>query len=270
MKFGLLGHKIAYSLSPVIHEMISDTDISYEILDISPEEFNEKLPVVTSGLSGFNITIPHKQAIIPFCDTLDDAAAKIGAVNTVDITEGRWKGYNTDYLGFIRTVKDNIPDYLSYHPVIVGYGGVARAVTVGLEKLGFTACSIFGGELQEDRRAFIGDIERLLTMRIFEDIPSIRCLWINCTPVGGAKLPVVPEGFIPFGQEDMLYDLNYAPSPTHLEEQARGEGLKTINGLQMLVSQAIEARKIWVKGTQTDYPSVNTIIRSLQHLNTVS
>lgn len=248
MKFALLGHNIAYSLSPFIHKMIGASDLEYDILDLSESQLDAELKRKLNDYSGFNVTIPHKQHIMAFCSKIDPVAEKIGAVNTVDIRDGRWKGYNTDYLGFIKTLKADCPDYLSYHPVLVGYGGVARAAVFGLEALGFTACTVTGGEIDSERDTFINDMRLSLSMNIHDEIPDIPLLWINCTPVGGAKIKDIPSDFMTFRRDDFLFDLNYTPYPTHLEISARTQGVRTINGLRMLVFQAIEAEKIWHDG----------------------
>ena len=263
MIYGLLGHKINYSLSPIIHKMINTSGIEYKILDLSPEELKDKLPSIVNDFSGFNVTIPHKQQIMNMCDEVDPLAAKIGAVNTVDINKGKWTGYNTDYLGFIETVKLHIPNFLTYHPVIVGYGGVARAVIVALDELGFDACTVYGGAIASERQDFIDEMDSGLALNIMNELPSTPKLWVNCTPVGAAKNPDIPKGYIPYDLQDVLYDLNYAPCPTYLEKEAKKAGLKTVNGLQMLVSQAIEAQKIWVKGKIKLQCDLERIIHSI-------
>ena len=270
MKFALLGYKIAYSLSPVIHELISQKPMDYSIIDLSPSELDKAIPEICEQFSGFNVTIPHKQAIMDHCKALDPIAEKIGAVNTVDFRNGICKGYNTDYLGFIRSIKENIADYISYHPVIVGYGGVARAVAFGLEKLGFNAITIQGGELRSERDEFINLMNTSLKINIFDHLPKIPRLWINCTPVGGAKIPEIPDGFIELDKGDYLFDLNYAPCPTYLELKAKEQGIPTLNGMKMLVYQAIEAQKIWFGDEYYSAVDVNSIIHSIAHINNVS
>jgi len=263
MKYGLLGHKIAYSLSPVIHKMINRAGIDYEILDLSPEDLPQKLPEIVKGFSGFNVTIPHKQVIMELCREIDPIAEKIGAVNTVKIHGGHWKGYNTDYLGFIETIKSSIPNYITYHPVIVGYGGVARAVIFSLQKLGFKACSVVGGINASEREEFIADMHQVLELTGHKKLPETKKLWINCTPVGGAKNPSVPSDFISYDKKDVLYDLNYSPCPTYLEKIARSKGMVTLNGMNMLVSQAIEAQKIWNPDNKDLNCDTDKIIHSL-------
>ncbi len=270
MKFALLGYNIAYSLSPIIHELISQSPIDYTIIDLAPENLDKEIPMLFSDLSGFNVTIPHKQAIMDHCKALDPIAKKIGAVNTVDIRNGLWKGYNTDYLGFIRSIKENIPDYISYHPVIIGYGGVARAVAFGLEKLGFKAITVQGGELRSERDEFIHSMRSTLNINVFDLLPEMPRLWINCTPIGGAKIPEIPENFIDLNIRDYLFDLNYTPYPTHLELKAKEQGVSTLNGLKMLIYQAIEAQKIWFGDEYNTAVDVNSIIHSIAQINTLS
>ena len=271
MKFGLLGHQIAYSLSPVIHELIRPGRMAYEILDLPPEELKTAKTGRLSEMNGFNVTIPYKQEVMAFCDAMDPNALKIGAVNTVDIRNGMWKGYNTDFLGFLRTVREDIPNYLSYHPVMIGYGGVARAVLHALEILGFLAVTVQGGALQEERETFISQVRNTdLRMKIIDQVPRIPVMWINCTPVGGAKMPDVPENYITPSSGDVLFDLNYVPSPTHLERYAAARKVKTVNGLKMLVYQAVEAQKIWFPEEVFDDVDVMSIMHSLENLHNVS
>lgn len=269
MRYGLLGYKIGYSLSPIIHRMIAMDDIEYNIIDIAPESFGRDIKDAVSGLSGFNVTIPYKENIMIYCHKIDAIAEKIGAVNTIDIHNGEWKGYNTDYLGFIRSVKEDIPQYFDYHPVIIGYGGVAKAVAYGLEKTGFPSISICGGISDQERHSFSESLKEKLNINVLNDVPDLPVLWINCTPVGGSKIPTIPEGFIQIKNRDFLYDLNYSPFPTYLEKEVSKRGIPSTNGMKMLVYQAVEAQKIWKK---RDFyiEDPDSIIHSIAELNNVS
>lgn len=270
MKFALIGHQISYSMSPVIHELISENSINYEIIDFSPEYLSKELPPELLELSGFNVTIPHKQSIMSYCKELAPAAQKIGAVNTVEVREGALIGYNTDYLGFTHSLKDSVKNYFDFHPVLLGYGGVARAVIFALQKMGFRTLSIVGGLDDSERATFINEMNTQSKMIIIEEIPDLPCLWINGTPMGGAKYPEVPKNYIPFRYGDILFDLNYTPYPTNLERYAQKKGIKTLNGLKMLVYQAVEAQKIWFKDRNFSKVDVNSIVHSLVNLSTVS
>lgn len=269
MNFALIGDKISYSMSPLIHEMISDVALKYSIIEISVEELSAGKPEILKKLDGFNVTIPHKQEIIKYCNQLDPAAELIGAVNTVQMINGRWKGYNTDFLGFIASLKESVKNYFDYHPVLIGYGGVARAVIFALQEMGFKNVSVVGGMDDKERRNFINDMNASTKIRLLDTVPELPLLWINGTPIGGAKIPDIPEGFLDIHYGDVLFDLNYTPYPTHLEQYAHKKGVKTVNGLKMLVYQAFEAQKIWF-GEKIQEIDINGVIHTLTHLGTAS
>lgn len=260
MKFGLLGHNISYSLSPHIHKKIAAKPISYEIFDISPQNLELQLSTVLGGLNGFNITIPYKTSILKYCHETDDMVKKLGAANTVRIRDNKWKAYNTDYLAFIKVLTHYVEDYLHYHPVIVGYGGAARAVLFALENLGFMHLSVLGGYSENERMHFIEEMSSGLRLRILDNLPDLPLLWINCTPVGSKRFPEIPELFYSMKSKDYLFDLNYTPRPTCLQQFAEKRKLRSINGLRMLVFQALEAQKIWMSTSGMDISDIEKII----------
>lgn len=263
MKFALLGHHISYSSSPAIHKKIAGEDFHYQLLDISPDKFDITVENILPGFDGFNVTSPYKLRIMPYCDKFDPPVNKIGAVNTILNKKNEWKGFNTDYLGFLRSFRESFPDFLSYHPVVIGYGGAARAAIFALQELGFNTAGVFGGEEKEERMAFIRSENEQLRIKLMDILPDMPKIWINCTPLGSEKIPAVPEGLIPFCSDDFLYDLNYAPNPSHLEKYARKKGVKTVNGLRMLVYQAVEAQKIWLGKEFFLKTDIESILRSL-------
>ncbi|MCB1321591.1 MAG: shikimate dehydrogenase, partial [Leptospiraceae bacterium] len=139
---GVIGHPIAHSKSPLIHNYwIKRYGLSgsYEAIDIAPEDLSERLPALfAAGYAGFNVTIPHKEAVMALCDDVTDMAAKIGAVNTLFKEEGRIIGTNTDAFGFIQNLNEAIRHFGFSHAlqngpaVVLGAGGAARAVVYGL------------------------------------------------------------------------------------------------------------------------------------------
>lgn len=263
MKFGLLGHHIAYSLSPAIHRMAARSPISYEIFDIRPQDFETELSTRLSELDGFNITIPYKTGILKYCHQIDENARHLGAANTVRIRNKEWKAYNTDFSAFMRVVANHIQDYLYYHPVVVGYGGAARAVLFGLENLGYMNISVLGGHSKAERIRFIGEMRSGLKLRILDNIPNIPLLWINCTPSGTVQYPDIPKLFEAMEDEDFLFDLNYTPRFTFLQQFAEKKGLAHINGLRMLIFQALEAQKIWGCETAVSEKDIEKIVYTL-------
>lgn len=244
MKYGLLGQHISYSLSPLIHTVLSP-HINYELYDLSEDDFRQGRPEALKELAGFNITIPHKQLIMAHCDSIHPLAEKIGAVNTVKITDGKWLGYNTDYSGFMRALKDGLPAYKDANPIVVGYGGAARAILMALEELGFKQAVVCGGVNDKERNKFTADMQSVLKMKLSDEQPNESRLWINCTPVGSERIPVVHKGFMDLKMGDQLFDLNYKPYPTFLQKKAQMLGIPNSNGIFMLIHQAVDAQKIW-------------------------
>ncbi|MDD3716070.1 MAG: hypothetical protein PHX07_01640 [Candidatus Marinimicrobia bacterium] len=260
MRFGLLGYGIQYSMSPVIHTMIARAVLSYELFDVAPEDFELKLSSEMAKLSGFNVTIPYKKTILRYCHEFDSLVQRLGAANTVLIRNNIWKAYNTDFPAFIRVMENHIPDYLAYHPVVVGYGGVARAAVHGLKHLDYVSISLIGGKSDKERRAFLNKVRPDMDMRIFDNLPEMSKLWINCTPAGNIDHPRIPPCFNDMQEGDFLFDLNYMPRPTYLEQYAKKRGVTHINGLRMLILQALEAQKIWLGTAVMDEKEVDNIL----------
>lgn len=141
MKAAVIGHPIAHSKSPVIHQYWlkqHQLDGSYEAIDIHPDKLEQGVQkLIAEGYTGFNVTVPHKQNIIKLCNKVDKTALTIGAVNTVVIKEGKLLGYNTDAFGFIENIKHNSNFSFEGKTVcVLGAGGAARAVVYSLVQAG--------------------------------------------------------------------------------------------------------------------------------------
>ncbi|MEA1986134.1 MAG: shikimate dehydrogenase, partial [Candidatus Marinimicrobia bacterium] len=139
-QFGLLGENISYTRSPILHNLIGkqkNINFNYEIFDIRKKKLDKFMNSEAQKLDGFNITIPYKEKVIPYLEKIDSAAKKIGAINTIKVIDGKFYAFNTDILGFMKTVQSQISEYQKYFPVLIGYGGVSKAVIFGLEELGF-------------------------------------------------------------------------------------------------------------------------------------
>ena len=196
------------------------------------------------ALSGFNVTIPHKESVIPFLDTIDNEAAAIGAVNLVTVTgEGTdilLKGFNTDHLGFTGSLQQN-GIMMPSSAIVLGTGGSARAVRYGLEKGG---CSV----TMVSRNPAAGQLD--WEQLAHHDIESCDLI-VNCTPVGmypdtDAEVPF-PYSRLRAGQT--LYDLIYNPAETAFLKRGIEAGCQTINGLDMLLLQADAGWEIWSRLT---------------------
>lgn len=252
MKFGLIGEVLGHSQSPLIHQKIlSAMGISgtYDLLEIPRAAFAEDFPRRIRELDGFNVTIPYKTAVIPFLAALSGEAARIGAVNTVLREGDRLTGYNTDYIGFSRTVDRIGADPAGRQAAILGTGGAARAVLQCLfdRKAGELLVVSRRPETVGDHfRAFAEALgARIVGYDSFSGKDGY--LLVNCTPCGmypeceGMPLeePVV-------ARFPKVIDLIYNPRETRLLQTAARHGADTANGMYMLVGQAAAAEEIWL------------------------
>lgn len=235
-EFGLLGKNISYSFSKKYFEekfkKLFLKDYSYNFFDI-PEI--ESLNSVTENpnLVGMNVTIPYKQAIIPFLDGLSDEASKIGAVNCVSFQDGKKIGYNTDAFGFEKTLLINKKEYHK-KALIIGDGGAAKAVRYILDKHNIEHKTV-------SRKSEI-NFENLS-----EDLVKDSLLIIQTTPVG--TFPnvddSVPFPFDAITDKHYVIDLIYNPSETTFLRKSAEKGATTLNGFYMLEQQAEKAWEIW-------------------------
>mgnify|MGYP000110751501 CR=1 FL=1 len=242
-KFGLIGKDISYSFSKkYFTEKFSQdlfNDCVYENFDIqSIAEFPEILKQ-NPTLKGLNVTIPYKESVIHYLDTLSDKAFKIGAVNVIRFTKkGNLKGYNSDWFGFKKALE---PLLQSHHKkaLILGTGGSAKAVAFALTELNiqFTFVSRTSTE-----NAIPYSYLNATTFDNFQII-------INCTPLGTSpntdEFPPIPYQF--FTEKHIAFDLIYNPEETQFLKKAKKNGAQIKNGYAMLVFQAEKAWKIWNK-----------------------
>jgi shikimate dehydrogenase len=242
-RFGLLGRNINYSFSKgYFTEKFTNENFegcTYENFDIQKITAFPEIIKNNPDLKGLNVTIPYKEAVIPFLDKLSKKAALIGAVNTIKITKkGKLKGYNTDYYGFKKSLK---PLLQPHHKkaLILGTGGASKGVAFALDELGIVYTFV-SREAKENAIDY-GQINSTT----FDDYQII----INSTPVGTSPnveaFPLIP--YEHFTQKHIAYDLIYNPAETQFLKKAAANGAQTKNGLDMLVFQAEKAWKVWNK-----------------------
>jgi len=235
-EFGLLGKNISYSFSKKYFEekfnKLFLKDHSYNFFDISEIESLNSI-VENPNLVGMNVTIPYKQAIIPFLDELSDEASQIGAVNCVSFRNGKKIGYNTDAFGFEKTLLINKKDYHK-KALILGDGGAAKAVRYILDKYNIEHTTV-------SRKSEI-NFENLS-----EELVKDSLLIIQTTPVG--TFPNVDDSVqFPFDaitDKHYIIDLIYNPSETAFLRKSAEKGATTLNGFYMLEQQAEKAWAIW-------------------------
>jgi shikimate dehydrogenase len=233
--FGLIGKSLEHSFSSqyfnekFFKEGITDTQyLNFELKHIS--EFTELIK--TNKLSGLNITIPYKESIIPFLDELNEEAQEIGAVNTIQFSNGKTIGHNTDHIGFTNSIKPLLED--RNKAIILGDGGAAKAIKYALKKLNIEYKTI-------NRNTSFDYLD------ITKQITGYYTIIINTTPVGSYPnindFPKIPYEYL--NQNYLLFDLIYNPNETKFLAYGKAKNAQTKNGLEMLQLQAEESWNIW-------------------------
>lgn len=263
IKLGILGYPITHSLSPIMHKAALDhlgISGSYEVIETPPDELVDKVKYVrVNGFRGFNVTIPLKVWILPFLNNVDNNANVAGAVNTVVIDENKnLNGYNTDIYGFISTIPESIKKSLhSKKAAILGAGGAARAVALGLALMGLSEIILYSRNMDKSQkiREIICDNFSNIKVKTrefneFADL-SFASILINTTPVGmeGSSKgysPLSKRSVQSLDEESIVYDLIYKPRKTKLIEYAQNRNLMTIDGSEMLVLQGVKALSLWI------------------------
>lgn len=259
---GVIGHPIAHSLSPIMHNAAIaalGVDSVYLPLPIAPQDFAVGIAGLAAiGLQGFSITIPHKQAIIPFLAEVSDIAQAVGAVNTVWRTDQGWQGTNTDVQGFLAPLHHYEWDWSQRVAVVLGAGGAARAVVAGCAQLGCAAVQVVGRNPQK-LEAFRQSWEKSplavnLTVHAWDTLSSLlphADLLVNSTPIGmhpyGKESPLENAMLPHLRSHTIAYDLIYTPRPTPFLRQAQQQGAIAIDGIEMLVHQGAAALEIWLQ-----------------------
>ena len=257
--FGLLGHKIGYTLSPRIFNALGElrgVSIAYTVADVSPEKFLSELKILKTW-DGFSVTIPYKETIIPHVARLSDEATAIGAVNSVRVDIGRFIGHNTDGAAFVSIMRDMGLDGRRF--LICGHGGAASAVAHGLlseyPEADITVC----GRVKQRVLEFIAAIEArhpghgICRATVNDELAADEAfdLIVNCTPLGGvdhADISPLPERFR-FLRQPLCYDLVYCPTTTLFLRRAEAAGCRTRGGISMLVRQAVASYTLWTGET---------------------
>jgi shikimate dehydrogenase len=248
----LIGHPVGHSLSPAMHNaaFVADgLDFVYVCLDVDPDE----LPAAVGGmralkLRGFNVTMPHKQAMIPLVDELDESARISGALNTVVIEDSRMRGYNTDGGGMVMACQEAGIELSRKSILLLGAGGTAAAIAVafcdaGVGELHIANRSVKHGAHLRDKLHGTG--MKGLAVHRLDALPDAEIV-INTTPLGmkeGDPMPV-PPGYV--RKNRVFCDAVYRPgTQTPLVRLARKRGVPVVAGDRMLLYQGVLAQKLW-------------------------
>ncbi len=258
---GVIGDPIAHSLSPVMHNAALaelGADYVYVAFPVPAAGLEAAIAgFAATGVQGFSITIPHKQAVLPLLTEISAEAQAVGAVNTVWRIDRGWAGTNTDVAGFMAPLRP-LRDWSGQTALVLGNGGAARAVVAGCGHLGCGAVQVVGRNAKK-----LADFEHSwansplyppVTTHGWEALPTLlpsADLIVNSTPIGmhstvgqsplgEAHLALAPDRAV-------VYDLIYNPRPTQLLALAAQRGLATLDGLEMLVQQGAVALELWLQ-----------------------
>lgn len=249
MKQCLIGKTLKHSYSKTIHEMFFEMvkmHSSYDLVEIPNEEKLEETlkELVKSGYNGINVTIPYKEKVIPFVESITKQASIIGAINTLNIAEEKLHGYNTDSFGFVKSIQALELETDDKNWLVLGYGGGSKSIIDGLNRLKAKKIYIASTSKTGDNFIHYKDIDKL------KDMFGV----VNTTPVG--MFPKINECVIDknlFKNFVCAFDIVYNPAETLFLKYAKEYGLKTMNGLYMLISQAIKAQEVWNNYTYQDF-----------------
>lgn len=253
-QLGLIGYPIKHSLSPWIHEtFLEKTNLkgTYSIIEIEERSFAEEIEKLKKrDIDGFNVTVPYKEKIIPFLDEIDPQASAIGAVNTVQNKDGKWIGYNTDGIGYMRSLISKYPELKKDKNIailLLGAGGAAKGILHALVENGYTNITIANRSL--DRASELakanGQIE-ILPLNDAEANLADYSLIIQTTSVGmkpNADRSIISLANVRKGA--IVSDIVYQPLVTNFLKEASFHGARIHFGHTMLLYQAQYAFEIW-------------------------
>lgn len=254
--YGIFGYPVEHSLSPLMHTYAfqhHSLDCLYVPFSVAPGRLAQAVTgAVALGVRGFNVTIPHKERILSLLDDVSEEAQFVGAVNTVDVYEGRTVGYNTDGIGFLHPLQDLNLAWPVIAVCIVGAGGAARAITMAVLQQGCTSLTVVNRTLERGERlvaalqARFPDADvRFVPLAQAAEAVRASTLVVNATAVGlhDDSIPLLPN--ICFHAEQIVYDIVYRPLHTTLLRTAQNRGATTVPGIDMLIAQGAEAFRLW-------------------------
>ncbi|HCG91103.1 MAG TPA: shikimate dehydrogenase [Dehalococcoidia bacterium] len=257
---GIIGYPISHSISPIFQQSAIDfyglPDI-YKPYEIAPDQLGQFMSdLKNTDAKGINVTVPHKQAVIPYLDSIDEWAVKAGAVNTIVKSGSKLLGYNTDGYGFIEGLKRSCDVSLfDCNVLIFGAGGSARAVLLSLIDASVNSICIANRtlskavELREIARNNGITCEAVsIEDKEFKTLVGKANIIVNCTTIGMKNdIGVLPFGSEELHRETIVYDLVYNPIQTSMITEGEKSGCKIISGIDMLVFQGAKSFEFWFK-----------------------
>ena len=250
MDYGLIGQPLGHSLSKPIHESLAD--YTYDLHPLTKEEFTSFME--EKPFRAINVTIPYKRDVIPYLDSMDDNAEAIGAVNTIVNTDGKLRGYNTDFSGFDYMVNRHSVKLTDKKVVVLGNGGAAQAIKAVVRR-------------HQAKKMIVVDVvsdgESITYDELFASHTDAQVI-INTSPIGMyPKVDSSPVDLAQFQNCQAVMDVVYNPLTTKLVAQARELGMIGVTGLEMLVAQAKYAVEIFLN-TKIDDDRIQEIYEEIK------
>ena len=248
----LLGDPVEHTLSPFIHNSLAEyekVNSVYTAFRVNRGDTGTVLKgAYAMGIRGFNVTVPHKEDVIAYLSDIDRNASEIGAVNTLCLSGGGYKGYNTDAAGFIRELRECGFDIRGEEVIMIGAGGAANAVLNALYSLGAGGVDILNRSVKKAEEKFGSDKRnKILSLSDHGKIEGEGYFCVQCTSVGlypdNERAPIEDESF--FKKINRAVDIIYNPSETAFMKRVKRNGGRAVNGLDMLLFQAVESFKLF-------------------------
>ena len=264
-KLGIIGYPLGHSISPIIQKAGLESvglDAEYNVLETKPDELVDAIKHLKSNnYDGFNVTIPLKVPVSFFVNKMDDYATIAGCINTVKISGERKEmvGYNTDIFGFKSAIPNDI-DLRGKRGAILGTGGASRAATVGLIEKGINHIDYYTRNIINSEKTVNYVREKFPNVKFdthqiqnVTSMPDVSIV-VNATPIGmkgfaADQKPLSDSVLRSLDKNTLVYDIVYNPLTTELLKSAQKEGLRTVEGLDMLLYQAQNAIRIWTGKT---------------------
>ncbi len=262
----VIGQPIAHSRSPILHRhWLAKLGLpgGYERVEVPQAGLAAFMAGIgTNGLVGCNVTVPHKQAVLPHLTRLDEAASAIGAVNTVWIEDGRLVGGNTDAHGFLASLDEGAPGCTQPGglAVLLGAGGAARAAAYALRTRRMRIAVV--NRDPDHAQALVADFGPGLSAHTWAELPDLladAALLVQSTPLGMTGKPPLAVDLSALRPKTVVFDMVYAPLETALLQTARARGCVAVGGLGMLLHQAVPGFARWFGVT----PEVTANLRAL-------
>ena len=258
--YGIVGYPVTHSLSPLMQTVAFQyhgLDCLYVPFPVRPRQLSQALAgAIALGICGLNVTIPHKEAILPLLDEISAESQFVGAVNTVAFCDGRTIGYNTDGVGFLQPLQGLGMTFADSPACVLGAGGAARAITMALLQAGCATLTLTNRTVARAERLAVALQERFPDAEVrwvpFEQAASAAhdsSLIVNATSVGlhNDTTELLPDTCL--HAKHVVYDIVYRPFHTPFLQAAQRRGATVVPGIDMLIGQGAEAFRIWTGHT---------------------